>query len=62
MWGVKKPKPSPDELWAAYQALQLTPDQKEALRQDAEKKVERAAREGVDERLIEIARPNSPIA
>jgi hypothetical protein len=42
-------------LWEAYQALQLTPEQKAALREKVEKKVDRAAREGVYERVIEIA-------
>jgi hypothetical protein len=52
---VKKPKPSPDELWAEYQALQLTPEQKAALRRKVEKKFDGAARDGVYERVIEIA-------
>ena len=42
-------------LWDAYQALQLTPEQKAELREDDERKVDRAARDGVYERVIEIA-------
>ncbi|MFL6245061.1 MAG: hypothetical protein ACJ74H_03480 [Thermoanaerobaculia bacterium] len=44
-----------DELWDEYQALQLTPEQKAAARQRAERRVEQARRDGVYERAREIA-------
>jgi hypothetical protein len=44
-----------EELWEEYAAMQLTPEQKAAARREVELKVEQAAREGVYERVIEIA-------
>ena len=43
------------ELWDAYVAMQLTPEQKAELRRKAEAAVDQAARDGVYERVIEIA-------
>jgi hypothetical protein len=44
-----------DPLLAEYQALQLTPEQKESARADLAKKIEAARRDGVYERAREIA-------
>jgi hypothetical protein len=44
-----------DELWAEYQSLQLTPQQKAAARAELAKRVEAASRDGVYERAREIA-------
>jgi hypothetical protein len=49
-----KTYPTPEELWAAYEALQLTLDQKVAARQAAEAKAEQARVDGVYERALEI--------
>lgn len=43
------------QLWDEYVAMQLTPEQKAALRRRAEAEVERAARDGVYERVVAIA-------
>jgi hypothetical protein len=44
-----------DELWAEYQALQLTSEQKAAARAELAQRVEAARRDGVYERAREIA-------
>lgn len=44
-----------DELWAEYQTLQLTPEQKEAARAELSEKVQAASHDGVYERAREIA-------
>jgi hypothetical protein len=53
---ANKTKPTRgEELWAEYQALQLTPEQKAAARAELADKVEAASRGGVYERAREIA-------
>ncbi len=44
-----------EELWDEYQAIQLTPQEKAAARQEAEERVEQARLGGVYERAREIA-------
>lgn len=43
-----------EELWAAYRAIQLTPEQKAVARGRAEKRAEEAARHGVFQRVLEL--------
>ena len=44
-----------EELWAAYQAIQLTPDEKAAAYRRAQERAAQASRDGVYERAREIA-------
>ena len=48
-------KTQSEQLWEAYQAIQLTPEQKAAARQEVEARVEQARIDGVYERVREIA-------
>jgi hypothetical protein len=48
-------KTQAEQLWEAYQAIQLTPAQKTAARQRAEARAEQARIDGVYERALEIA-------
>lgn len=48
-------KTQSEQLWEAYQAIQLTPAQKKAARQRAEARAEQARIDGVYERAREIA-------
>lgn len=41
-------------IWAEYQRLQLTPEEKALARAEVEKRVEQARRDGVYERLLEL--------
>ena len=44
-----------DQLWEEYRAMQLSPEQKRAAREETEARVEQARIDGVYERLREIA-------
>ncbi len=48
-------KTQSEQLWEAYQSIQLTPAQKAAARQRAEARAEQARIDGVYERALEIA-------
>lgn len=52
----RKPKEKSEEelIWELYQSLQLTPEQKAAARAEVEKDAEKAARDGVFERMLEL--------
>lgn len=50
----KKPKPEPEDHWAEYFAMQLTPEQKAAARAELQKEIDRARRAGVYEKLIAL--------
>jgi hypothetical protein len=44
-----------EELFSAYQAIQLTPEQKAAARHRAEERAEAARKAGVYDRVLDIA-------
>ena len=48
-------KTQSEQLWEAYQSIQLTPAQKTAARQRAEARAEQARIDGVYERALELA-------
>ena len=50
----KEPVEAPFDPWAEYQRIQLTPEQKRAAREEAEKLGEQAARDGVYEKLLRL--------
>jgi hypothetical protein len=51
----RKPAEEPaDDLWAFYQSIQLTPEQKAAARKRLEEQTEDVARSGVAELFLEL--------
>ena len=55
----KKEEPAHEQPWQRYFAMQSTPEEKAAARAEVEKDIERARREGVYERLLELEGSNS---
>jgi hypothetical protein len=49
-----KPEEEPFDHFAHWQSIQLTPEQKAALRAQSEKLAEEARRNGVYERILEL--------
>ncbi len=55
--GKAKKKPAPDippDPWERWKAFQLTPEQKAAARAELQKRIDKAAAEGVYERLLAL--------
>lgn len=50
----RKVKPEPEDHWAEYRAMQLTPEQSAAARAETQKEIDRARRDGVYEKLIAL--------
>lgn len=50
---AKKTTGTKADPWEHYFAMQLTPQEKAAAREEAQKEIERARREGVYERVLE---------
>lgn len=48
-------KTQAEQLWEAYQSIQLTPAEKKSARQRAEARAEQARIDGVYDRALEIA-------
>jgi hypothetical protein len=46
--------PTPEELWTAYDAVQLTPEQRAAARRAAEGRAEQARLDGAYSRALEM--------
>ena len=49
-----KPQEAPDDDWAFYKSIQLTPEQKAAARKELEAQSEEAARNRIWERFLEL--------
>ena len=51
---AKKKEKSDADVWASYDSIQLTPEQKAAAKAELKSLAEEAARKGVYERLAEL--------
>lgn len=49
-----KPEEEPFDHWAYWQSIQLTPEQKAAAREEAQKLVDEAGRNGVYEKVLSL--------
>lgn len=50
----RKTKAEPEDHWAEYFAIQLTPEEKAAARAEMQLELDRAARDGVYEKLLAL--------